>query len=147
MGSHLDSVTRGGRSTAAYGTIAALLLAAELRVQGAPVAAFVTCGEGSRFPMALTGVRGLLGRTRAVRRARTSARPERRALGRRWADAAQSGGLRRRRRTARPFTRVFTASRQLGCTSNRDPCSSPWARSSASWTSPVTAACAPRPDR
>ncbi len=63
LGSHLDTVKRGGRFDGAYGTIAALLLAAELRGSGFPVAAFVTCEEeGSRFPMALTGVRGLLGR-------------------------------------------------------------------------------------
>jgi allantoate deiminase len=48
VGSHLDSVKRGGRFDGAYGTIAALLLAAELRGGGFPVAAFVR-GGGSWF--------------------------------------------------------------------------------------------------
>jgi allantoate deiminase len=59
VGSHLDTVVNGGRYDGLYGTIAGLMLAAELRGR---VAAFVTCEEeGSRFPAALTGVRGLLG--------------------------------------------------------------------------------------
>jgi allantoate deiminase len=59
VGSHLDTVVNGGRYDGLYGAIAGLMLAAELR---GDVAAFVTCEEeGSRFPAALTGVRGLLG--------------------------------------------------------------------------------------
>jgi len=62
VGSHLDTVVQGGRYDGPYGTIAGLMLAAEMRASGVPVAAFVTCEEeGSRFPASLTGVRGLLG--------------------------------------------------------------------------------------
>ena len=110
VGSHLDSVVHGGRYDGAYGTIAALMLAAELR---GPVAAFVTCEEeGSRFPAALTGVRGLLGElepgTLAALRDRDGVT---------WADAraaAQAAGC----TTALPapgarLPRLFTARRQL----------------------------------
>jgi allantoate deiminase len=63
VGSHLDSVERGGRYDGAYGTIAALLLAAERRgTRGLPVVGFVTCEEEeSRFHAGLMGARSLLG--------------------------------------------------------------------------------------
>lgn len=62
VGSHLDTVVEGGRYDGPYGTLAAFQLAAELRGLARPVVAFVTCEEeGSRFPAALTGVRGVLG--------------------------------------------------------------------------------------
>lgn len=62
VGSHLDTVVNGGRYDGPYGTLAAFQLAAELRGLARPVVAFVTCEEeGSRFPAALTGVRGVLG--------------------------------------------------------------------------------------
>jgi allantoate deiminase len=113
VGSHLDSVTRGGRFDGAYGTIAALLLAAELRAQGATVAAFVTCEEeGSRFPMALTGVRGLLGQL-----VPSECADKRDASGVRWADALQAAREKGCAAAAppdgSPVPRVFTASRQL----------------------------------
>jgi len=57
VGSHLDSVVHGGRYDGAYGAVAALMLAAELR---GDVAAFVTCEEeGSRFPELETAKRCL----------------------------------------------------------------------------------------
>lgn len=87
VGSHLDSVVNGGRYDGAYGTIAALLLAAELR---GDVAAFVTCEEeGSRFPAALTGVRGLLGDLVPSTLAHLAD-----AHGTRWADALASARAR-----------------------------------------------------
>ncbi|MEO5987580.1 MAG: Zn-dependent hydrolase [Candidatus Eisenbacteria bacterium] len=62
VGSHLDTVLNGGRYDGPYGALAAFQLAAELRGLARPVVAFVTCEEeGSRFPAALTGVRGVLG--------------------------------------------------------------------------------------
>lgn len=62
VGSHLDTVVQGGRYDGPYGTLAAFQLAAELRGLARPIVAFVTCEEeGSRFPAALTGVRGVLG--------------------------------------------------------------------------------------
>lgn len=64
IGSHLDSVVRGGRYDGAYGTIAGLLVAAaNLGRPGLPVVGFVTCEEeGSRFHGGLMGGRSLLGR-------------------------------------------------------------------------------------
>ncbi len=64
VGSHLDSVVHGGRYDGAYGLLAGLLLAAELRgAGGTPVIAFGTCEEEeSRFRGALLGARTLLGR-------------------------------------------------------------------------------------
>jgi allantoate deiminase len=80
VGSHLDTVVNGGRYDGLYGTIAGLMLAAELRGR---VAAFVTCEEeGSRFPAALTGVRGLLGELPPAELAELRDRD-----GVRWADA------------------------------------------------------------
>ena len=62
VGSHLDTVVQGGRYDGPYGTLAGFQLAAELRGLARPIVAFVTCEEeGSRFPAALTGVRGVLG--------------------------------------------------------------------------------------
>ncbi|MGH7731846.1 MAG: hydantoinase/carbamoylase family amidase [Candidatus Eiseniibacteriota bacterium] len=64
IGSHLDSVVRGGRYDGAYGTIAGLLIAAAHRGRpGLPVVGFVTCEEeDSRFHGGLMGGRSLLGR-------------------------------------------------------------------------------------
>lgn len=64
IGSHLDSVVRGGRYDGAYGTIAGLLVTAANRGRpGLPVVGFVTCEEeGSRFHGGLMGGRSLLGR-------------------------------------------------------------------------------------
>ena len=111
VGSHLDSVVHGGRYDGAYGTIAALMLAAELRGTRAPVAAFVTCEEeGSRFPAALTGVRGLLGGLDPA-----SLAALRDADGVSWADALAHA----RSRGCAPagghgtMQRCFTAARQL----------------------------------
>jgi allantoate deiminase len=110
VGSHLDSVVRGGRYDGAYGTIAALMLAAELR---GSVAAFVTCEEeGSRFPAALTGVRGLLGELEPGTLASLVDRD-----GVRWADALAAA--RARGCAAAPpapgasLPRLFHALRQL----------------------------------
>lgn len=63
VGSHLDSVERGGRYDGAYGTIAGLLVAVEHRAsRGLPVVGFVTCEEEeSRFRAGLMGARSLLG--------------------------------------------------------------------------------------
>ncbi len=63
IGSHLDSVVRGGRYDGAYGTIAGLLVAAASRGEpGVPVVGFVTCEEeDSRFHAGLMGARSLLG--------------------------------------------------------------------------------------
>jgi len=63
IGSHLDSVARGGRYDGAYGTIAGLLIAAANRGRaGLPVVGFVTCEEeGSRFHGGMMGGRSLLG--------------------------------------------------------------------------------------
>lgn len=63
VGSHLDTVTNGGRYDGAYGVVAGLLLAAERRGSaGLPVVGFVTCEEeGSRFSAAMMGARALLG--------------------------------------------------------------------------------------
>jgi allantoate deiminase len=63
IGSHLDSVMRGGRYDGAYGTVAGLLIAAASRGQpGIPVVGFVTCEEeGSRFHGGMMGGRSLLG--------------------------------------------------------------------------------------
>ncbi len=110
VGSHLDSVVRGGRFDGALGTIAALLLAAELKGR---VAAFVTCEEeGSRFPMALTGVRGLLGQFVPSRHA-----DARDAQGVCWADALAAARARGCAAEAPAdgvaVPRVFTAARQL----------------------------------
>ncbi|MBI5169704.1 MAG: hydantoinase/carbamoylase family amidase [Candidatus Eisenbacteria bacterium] len=113
VGSHLDSVRQGGRFDGAYGTIAALLLAAELRGSATPVAAFVTCEEeGSRFPMALTGVRGLLGQLVPSRCA-----DQRDRDGVRWADALASARARGCAAEAppdgAPVPKLFNAARQL----------------------------------
>jgi allantoate deiminase len=64
IGSHLDSVVRGGRYDGAYGTIAGLLVAASNRGRpGLPVVGFVTCEEeDSRFHGGMMGGRSLLGR-------------------------------------------------------------------------------------
>ena len=64
IGSHLDSVVRGGRYDGAYGTIAGLLIAATNRGRpGLPVVGFVTCEEeDSRFHGGMMGGRSLLGR-------------------------------------------------------------------------------------
>ena len=110
VGSHLDTVVRGGRYDGAYGTIAGLMLAAELR---GTVAAFVTCEEeGSRFPAALTGVRGLLGELEPARLADLRDR-----AGVRWADAL-AGARARGCAAAEPAAgacvpRLFAAARQL----------------------------------
>jgi allantoate deiminase len=64
IGSHLDSVVRGGRYDGAYGTIAGLVIAAANRgAAGLPVVGFVTCEEeDSRFHGGMMGGRSLLGR-------------------------------------------------------------------------------------
>jgi allantoate deiminase len=64
IGSHLDSVVRGGRYDGAYGAIAGLLIAAASRGRpGLPVVGFVTGEEeDSRFHGGLMGARSLLGR-------------------------------------------------------------------------------------
>ena len=64
IGSHLDTVVRGGRYDGAYGTIAGLLVAAASRgAEGLPVVGFVTCEEeDSRFHGGMMGGRSLLGR-------------------------------------------------------------------------------------
>lgn len=64
IGSHLDSVVRGGRYDGAYGTIAGLLVAASnLGNAGLPVVGFVTCEEeDSRFQGGMMGGRSILGR-------------------------------------------------------------------------------------
>jgi allantoate deiminase len=64
IGSHLDSVVRGGRYDGAYGTIAGLLVAAANRGRpGLPVVGFATGEEeGSRFHGGLMGGRSLMGR-------------------------------------------------------------------------------------
>jgi allantoate deiminase len=64
IGSHLDSVVRGGRYDGAYGTIAGLLVAASnLGNPGLPVVGFVTGEEeDSRFQGGMMGSRSLLGR-------------------------------------------------------------------------------------
>lgn len=64
IGSHLDSVVRGGHYDGAYGTIAGLLVAAASRgTPGLPVVGFVTCEEeDSRFHGGMMGGRSLLGR-------------------------------------------------------------------------------------
>ncbi|HEY6866410.1 MAG TPA: M20 family metallo-hydrolase, partial [Candidatus Eisenbacteria bacterium] len=63
VGSHLDSVVRGGRYDGAYGLIAGLLIAARAGAAGGtPVVAFATCEEEeSRFHGGLMGARSLLG--------------------------------------------------------------------------------------
>jgi len=63
VGSHLDSVVRGGRYDGAYGAIAGLLIAAALRgASGTPVVGFVTAEEeDSRFHGGMMGGRSLLG--------------------------------------------------------------------------------------
>jgi allantoate deiminase len=68
VGSHLDSVVGGGRFDGAYGALAGLLIAAELRGSGRiPVVGFVTCEEeGSRFSAHMVGARSLLGSARAA---------------------------------------------------------------------------------
>lgn len=67
VGSHLDSVTHGGRYDGAFGVLAALVIAAALRdADGAPVVAYACCEEEeSRFPGALFGARSLLGQVAA----------------------------------------------------------------------------------
>jgi len=83
VGSHLDTVVNGGRYDGPYGAIAGFQLAAELRGLARPVVAFVTCEEeGSRFPAALTGARGMLGRL-----VPSELEALRDADGVRWADA------------------------------------------------------------
>ncbi len=64
IGSHLDSVVRGGRYDGAYGTIAGLMIAAaHLRQPGLPVVGFITCEEeDSRFQGGMMGGRSILGR-------------------------------------------------------------------------------------
>jgi allantoate deiminase len=64
IGSHLDSVMKGGHYDGAYGTIAGLLVAAACRGgAGLPVVGFVTCEEeDSRFHGGMMGGRSLLGR-------------------------------------------------------------------------------------
>ena len=64
IGSHLDSIVRGGRYDGAYGTVAGLLVAAANRGRpGLPVVGFVTCEEeDSRFHGGMMGGRSLLGR-------------------------------------------------------------------------------------
>jgi len=64
IGSHLDSVVRGGRYDGAYGTVAGLVVAAASRgLPGLPVVGFVTCEEeDSRFHGGMMGGRSLLGR-------------------------------------------------------------------------------------
>lgn len=68
VGSHLDSVVRGGRYDGAYGTIAGLLIAAGGRGgAGLPVVGFVTSEEeDSRFHGGMMGGRSLLGRVEAA---------------------------------------------------------------------------------
>lgn len=126
VGSHLDSVTRGGRFDGAYGTIAALLLAAELRGSGAPVAAFVTCEEeGSRFPMSLTGARGLLGQLTPSEHA-----GQRDASGESWGDALQAARARGCAAEApadgQPVPRIFAAVRQLELHIEQGPVLESW---------------------
>jgi hypothetical protein len=67
VGSHMDSVVHGGRFDGAYGAVAGMLIAAELRGAGKmPVVGFVTCEEEeSRFRAHLMGARSLLGRVKA----------------------------------------------------------------------------------
>jgi allantoate deiminase len=67
VGSHLDSVVQGGRFDGAYGAVAGLLIAAELRGTGKlPVVGFVTCEEEeSRFHAHMMGARSLLGLARS----------------------------------------------------------------------------------
>src|SRR5262245_27885702 len=66
IGSHLDSVVRGGRYDGAYGAITGLLVAAALRGgAGTPVVGFVTAEEeDSRFHGGMMGARALLGDVR-----------------------------------------------------------------------------------
>lgn len=66
VGSHLDSVVRGGRLDGAYGATAGLLIAASLAGKTAtPVIGFVTCEEeDSRFHAGMMGARALLGLVR-----------------------------------------------------------------------------------
>jgi len=66
VGSHMDSVVHGGRFDGAYGAVAGMLIAAELRGAGKlPVVGFVTCEEEeSRFRAHLMGARSMLGRVK-----------------------------------------------------------------------------------
>jgi allantoate deiminase len=66
IGSHLDSVVRGGRYDGAYGAITGLLVAAALRNgPGTKVVGFVTAEEeDSRFHGGMMGARALLGDVR-----------------------------------------------------------------------------------
>ncbi len=113
VGSHLDTVTRGGAYDGGYGTIAGLMLAAALKGAKTPVAAFVTCEEeGSRFPAALTGVRGLLGELVPSALADLRDRD-----GVRWADALERvrarGGAAPAPADGAPVPRRFRAVREL----------------------------------
>jgi allantoate deiminase len=66
VGSHLDTVVRGGRLDGAYGAVTGLLIAASLAGRtNTPVIGFVTCEEeDSRFHAGLMGARALLGLVR-----------------------------------------------------------------------------------
>jgi len=66
VGSHLDTVSGDGLLDGAYGVLAALLVAAELRDrQALPVVGFASCaGEECRFGQCNPGAHGLLGLVR-----------------------------------------------------------------------------------
>lgn len=114
VGSHLDSVTHGGRYDGAYGTIAGLMLAARHRGRaGMPVVGFVTCEEEqSRFDSHMMGARSLLGRVEPLELDRV-----RDAAGVTWREAlagAHAAGCAAPLAPGpRPFVPPFRAARQL----------------------------------